>query len=149
MSYPALIEKVDVGGPTGGADMPGAGAGGSLMEEARGCKEGEAEGGKGELLVKGDAEGNWEEREGGPARELLKAGRDGMGGREVETEGKLMELVPERVRGLDRPAGIGGELTVAATVRGGVGLAGGVVSIPLSSIIFSAVYQNFSPEYSC
>lgn len=138
-----------MGGPTGGADMPGTGAGGSLTEEARSGKEGEAVGGKGELLVKGEAEGNWEEREGGAAKEVVKTGRDGMGGREVETEGKLMELVPGRVRGLDRSAGIGGVLTVAVTVRGGVGLAGGVVSIPLSSIIFSAVCLNFSPEYSC
>lgn len=35
------------------------------------------------------------------------------------------------------PIIIGGELTAVAPVTGGTGLTGGVVSIPLSSIIFS------------
>lgn len=146
MSYPALIEKPDTGGPMGGADMPGAGAAAGWVEEDRGGREGEAEGGKGELLVKGAASveggGNWEEREGGAAKGLLKAGRGGTEGREVKTEGEPMEteLVPERDG--DRPTVSGGLLTAAAPVRGGVGLAGGVVSIPLSSIIFSAIYLN-------
>lgn len=147
MSYPALIENVDTGGPTGGADRPTAAGGGGLMEEAIGGTEGEAEGGKGELLVYGEESieegGYWEEREGGAVRGLLKAGLEGTGGREVETEGEPMETEPGRDRGLERPMGSGGPLAVvAATVRGGVGLAGGVVSIPLSSIIFSAVYVN-------
>lgn len=143
MSYPALMEKLDTGGPTGGADMPGAEPGGGPMEEARGGREGEVEGGNGELLVKWEASeeggGKWEDREGCGARGLLN-GMEGTGGNAVETEGEPMEteLVPERDRGLDIPMVIGGGLTVAATVRGGVGLAGGVVSIPLSSIIFSA-----------
>lgn len=116
--------------------MPGAGAeGGGLMEEASGGKEGEAEGGKGEILVKGGAI----VEAGGAARGLLKAGRGGTGGREAETEGEPTELVPGRDRGLDKPMVTGTPLTVSATVGGGVGLAGGVVSIPLSSIIFSAV----------
>jgi len=38
MSYPALIEKLDTGGPVGGAGMPG--AGGGLMVHALGGKEG-------------------------------------------------------------------------------------------------------------
>lgn len=105
MSYPALMEKLDMGGPTGGADMPGAEEGGGLMGEARGGKEGGVEGRKGELLVKGEAsvevEGNWAVG----ARGLLKAGRDGTGGRAVEIEELPMktELVPGRDRGLDRP----------------------------------------------
>lgn len=121
--------------------MLGAAEGGGLMEEARGGKEGEAEGGKGELLVKGeesvDAGGNWEERLRGAARGLLKAGSSGTLGREDETEGEL--TVPGTDSGLDRPIVVGGLLTRAATDRGGVGLVGGVVSIPLSSIIFSVV----------
>lgn len=131
MSYPALMEKVDAGGPMGGGDMPGAKEGGGLMGETRGGKEAEVEGRKGELLVKGEASvevrGNWE----AAGRGLLKGGMEGAGGRAVDTE-----LVPGRGRGLDRPVVTGGDVTVAATVRGGVGLAGGVVSIPLSSIIF-------------
>lgn len=144
MSYPALMEKLDMGGPTGGADMPGAEAGGGLMGEVSGGKEGEVEGGKGEPLLKGEESvevgGNWEGREGAAGRGLLKAGMEGRGGRVVESGGFPMEtaLVLGRDRGLDRPMVIGGELTAAAPVRGGVGLAGGVVSIPLSSIIFSA-----------
>lgn len=55
MSYPALMEKPDAICPTGGGDMLVAiGGGGGLMEETRGGTEGEAEGGKGELLVKGE-----------------------------------------------------------------------------------------------
>lgn len=122
MSYPALIENVDTGGPTGGADMPAAAGGGAVMVEAIGGTEGEAEGGKGELLVYGEerieAGGYWEEREGGGARGLLKeakegggargllkAGMEGTGGREVETEGEPMEMepMPGWDRGLDRP----------------------------------------------
>lgn len=105
MSYPALIEKVDTGGPTGGADMPGTEGGGGLMGETRGGKAGEVEGRKGELLVKGEASvelgGNWEVA----ARGLLKAGREGRGGRAVDAEGLLTEteLVPGGDRGLDRP----------------------------------------------
>lgn len=153
MSYPALMEKLDMGGPTGGADMPGAEAGGGLMGEPSGSKEGEVEGGKGEPLVKGEARveagGNWEDREGTVGRGLLKAGREGRGGRgAVESGGFPMVL--GRDRGLDRPMVMGGGLTAAAPVRGGVGLAGGVVSIPLSSIIFSACYLHFfSLVYSC
>lgn len=131
MSYPALMKKLDMGGPTGGAGMPGAKEGGGFMSVTRGGKEAELRGTKGELLVKGEASveagGNWEAM----GRGLLKAGREGAGGRAVDTE-----LVPERVRGLDRPIVTAGEETVAATAGGGVGLAGGVVSIPLSSIIF-------------
>lgn len=52
MSYPALMEKPDIGGPTGGADMPGTEEGVGLIGEARGGKDGDVEGGKGELLVK-------------------------------------------------------------------------------------------------
>lgn len=40
MSYPALMEKLDTGGPTGGANMPGVEGGGGLMGETRGGKEG-------------------------------------------------------------------------------------------------------------
>lgn len=39
---------------------------------------------------------------------------------------------------------IGVALTVAATGGGGEGLAGGVVSIPLSSIIFYGVYATLA-----
>lgn len=98
MSYPALMKKLDMGGPTGGAGMPGAKEGGGFMSVTRGGKEAELRGTKGELLVKGEASveagGNWEAM----GRGLLKAGREGAGGRAVDTE-----LVPERVRGLDRP----------------------------------------------
>lgn len=49
------------------------------------------EGGKGELLVKGELSveggGNWEEMEGGAVRGLLNAGMEGTGGRAVETAG--------------------------------------------------------------
>lgn len=154
MSYPALMEKPDTDGPTGGANAPEAegGGGGGLVEEVRGGTEGEAVGGKGELLVKGEESvaggGKWEERGGGADRGLLKAGREGTGGRAAETEGET-ELVPGGDKGLDRPMLSGGALTEAATLRGGVGLAGGVVSIPLSSIIFLALNLLFSPEYSC
>lgn len=68
MSYPALMEKLDMGGPTGGADMLETERGGGPMGAARGGKEGEVEGRKGELLVKGETSveggGNWEDREG-------------------------------------------------------------------------------------
>lgn len=106
---------------------------------------GEVDGGKGERLGKGDVRveggGNWEEREGGAVREG--------GGRVVATEGEPMdmELEPGTDRGLDTPVVSGGAPTAAATTRGGVGLAGGVVSIPLSSIIFLAFYP--SPDCSC
>lgn len=79
------------------------------MGEASGGREGEAEGGKGELLVKGEVSveggGNWEEREGGEARGLLKAEGEGTGGRVVETEREPMEmvLVPGKDRRKDRP----------------------------------------------
>lgn len=141
MSYPALMEKFDTGRPVGGADMPGAEGGGGPIGGGRGGKEEGVEGGNGELLVKG--EGNWEDWGGGVAKGLLKAGMEGTGGRFVETEGEPMEmeLMPGRDGGLDRPMVIGGAPTAAATVRGGVGLAGGVVSIPLSSIIFLPLYN--------
>lgn len=109
MSYPALMEKLDMSGPTGGADMPGAEGGGGLMGEAIGGKDGDMEGGNGELLVKGDVSvergGNWEETEGGVARALLNAGREGTGDRAVVTAGEPveMELVPWKDSGLDRP----------------------------------------------
>lgn len=45
------------------------------------------------------------------------------------------------------PIESGGPLTVAATLGGGVGLLGGVVSIPLSSIIFSAFDLHLNPQY--
>lgn len=105
MSYPALIEKLDMGGPTGGADMLGTEGGGDLMGETRGGKVGEVEERKGGLLVKGEASvdvgGNWEVA----GRGLLKAGREGRGGRAVDTEGLPVEtgIVPGRDRGLDRP----------------------------------------------
>lgn len=151
MSYPALMEKLDMGGPAGGADILTVKGGGGLTVETSGGKEGEVEERKGELLAKGEAS------EGGGGklevviRGLLIAGREETGGRVVETGGLLteMELVPGRDRGLDRPMVAGGQLTAAATVRGGAGLAGGVVSIPLSSIIFSAFYLYFSPQYDC
>lgn len=43
MSYPALMEKLDMGGPTGGAGMLGPEGGGGLMGEAREGKDGDAE----------------------------------------------------------------------------------------------------------
>lgn len=46
ISYPALMEKLDMGGPVGGADMPTVkGGGGLTMEvvETSGGKEGEVE----------------------------------------------------------------------------------------------------------
>lgn len=58
-------------------------------------------------------------------------------------------LTQEHLTGHVLPMVTGGALTVAATVRGSVGLAGGVVSIPLSSIIFSALYLHLNPQYSC
>lgn len=104
MSYPAPTEKLDTGGPTGGGNMLEAVEGG-LMEEAWGGKEKETAGGTGELLVKGEASveagGNWEERESGAARGLLKAGSGGTLGREVETDGEL--IVPGRGSEVDRP----------------------------------------------
>lgn len=141
MSYPAFMEKFNTGDPVGGADMLGAEGGGGPMEGGRRGKEEEVGGGKGEVLVKG--EGNWEDWEGCVAKGLLKVGMEGTGGRFVETEGELMEmeLMPGRDGGLDRPMVIGGAPSVAATVRGGVGLAGGVVSIPLSSIIVLPLYN--------
>lgn len=54
---------------------------------------------KGEASV--EAGGNWEERESGAARGLLKAGSGGTLGREVETEGEL--IVPGRGSEVDRP----------------------------------------------
>lgn len=96
--------------------------------------------------MKGEA--RWEEREGGVARGPLIAGKEGTAGRVVETEGEPMELLPGGDRVLGRPVVIGRSVTVAATVRGGVGLAGGVVSIPLSSIIFSALFLHFGPDYT-
>lgn len=90
-----------------------------------------------------------EEREGIWGRELPKGEgvEEWMGGMEAETAGvekpsgeKVgMVVVLGRVMGLERPITVsGGGLMVAATLGGGVGEAGGVVSIPLSSIIFSA-----------
>ncbi len=75
------------------------------MVETNGGKDGEVEGGKGELLVRGEAS----EEVGGKLevemRGLLKVGKEGIGGGVVDTEGFGMEtkLVPERDRGLDRP----------------------------------------------
>lgn len=98
MSYPALIEKLDMGGPTGGANKPGTEGGGGLMGKTRGPKAGEVEGRRGGMLVIGEAsvevEGDWEVA----ARGLLKAGWEGTGGRAVDTEGLLTEteLVPGR-----------------------------------------------------
>lgn len=82
---------------------------------------------------------------------LLKGGgaEEWIGGMEVETARGTgvekpsgvkvdMPVVLGRDRGLDRPIVRGGELTVAAMLGGGKGEAGGVVSIPLSSIIFRA-----------
>lgn len=100
---------------------------------------------KGEASV--EAGGNWEERGSGAARGLLKAGSGGTLGREVETEGEL--IVPGRGSEVDRPAVVGRLPTGPPTVRGGVGLAGGVVSIPLSSIIFSVVFILTSAQNSC
>lgn len=144
MSYPALMEKLDTCEPKGGADVPGAERGDGPTVEARGGTEEEVEGGKGELLVKREGEGNREEREGCAAGGLLRIESEGTGGTEVDTEGEPMEtaLVPVRARGLDRPPVTGRALVVAATVRGGGGLAGGVVSIPLSSIIFVVVHLH-------
>lgn len=104
MSYPALIEKLDMGGPVGGAEIPGAEERAGLMGETMGGKAGEEEGTEGgrkaELLVKGEESaeggGNW----GAVARGLLMAGRGGTGGRAEDTEGLSMEAepVPERGR---------------------------------------------------
>lgn len=47
----------------------------------------------------------------------------------------------------DSPAVLGG--LIADVTVSGAGVVGGVVSMPLSSIIFSAVDPNFSPEYDC
>lgn len=81
MSYPALMEKLATGGPTGGATMAGTDGGPGLMEEARGDTEGEVAGGKGELLLKWaervEGGGNWEDKDGGGARGLLNGGRGG------------------------------------------------------------------------
>ena len=104
MSYPALMEKLDMGGPTGGAKIPGTEARGGLMGGFRGGTV--AGGRKEELLVKGEASvevgGKWEVVVSG----LMKAGREGTGGRVVETDGLLLatELVPGRDWELDRPA---------------------------------------------
>lgn len=46
MSYPALIEKPDIGGPTGGAVRSGTTTGGGLTEGAIGEKEEETVEGK-------------------------------------------------------------------------------------------------------
>lgn len=101
--------------------------------------KGELEGGKGELLVKGEARveagGRVEDSEGCVGRGLLK------GVRLVETEAEPTEQVPGRDGVPDSPMVIGGALTV----RGGTGLAGGVVSMPLSSIIFSAEHLHSKP----
>lgn len=95
-----------MGGPAGGTDMPA--AGGVLMEEARWGNEGEAEGGKGELLVRGETRvevggGGWEGSRGGTARGLLKAGGAGPEGRGAGTVDKPMET--ELLTGPDRPEG--------------------------------------------
>lgn len=95
MSYPALMEKLDMGGPTGGPNIPGAEARGGLMGGFRGGTAGEVGGRKEELLVKGEASvevgGNWE-------AVAMKAGREGTGERAVETNDLLLatELVPGR-----------------------------------------------------
>lgn len=115
-----------MGGPTGGAVRPGTAAG----------ETAEAVVGNGEAVVKGAG------RVGGgkycPGRD--RGGTKGlvMGGSELtEAFGTEMELVPGSDTGLVKPGGTGGgALTVEASSRGGVGLDGGVVSIPLSSIIF-------------
>ena len=49
MSYPALMEKVDVGGPTGGADRTAAAAGGGPLGGPRDGTEGGERGAKGPL----------------------------------------------------------------------------------------------------
>lgn len=98
MSYPALIEKLDTGGPTGGANKPGTEGGGGLVGKTRGPRGGEVEGRRGGVPVTGEAsvemEGNWEVA----ARGLLNAWWGGTGGRAVDTEGSLTEteLVPGR-----------------------------------------------------
>lgn len=103
MSYPALIEKFDTGGPKGGANMPGTEEGGGLMGETIGGKAGEVEGSKSELIVKASVEvgGNWGEA----AKGLLKAGSGVVVERAVDAGGLLTEteLVPGKDRELDRP----------------------------------------------
>lgn len=110
MSYPALIEKLDTGGPKGGANMPGTEEGGGLMGETIGGNAGEVEGNKVELTVKASMEvgGNWGEAArnwGEAAKGLLKAGSGVVVERAADAGGLLTEteLVPGKDRELDRP----------------------------------------------
>lgn len=75
---------------------------------------------------------------------LVRGGREVNAGFGAEMEGDPMEmeLLPVRGRGLARPEVTAGALTVEATFGGGVGVVGGVVSIPLSSIIFFFLNQQ-------
>lgn len=133
MSYPVFTEKPVVGGPMGGAERTEPGM---VDEMGGGTADGEANGAIG-LPYGGD---DTEPKIGGGAD-------DSMGGRvEVKaTGGRGLEKLPGekletpagvgRGRGLVIPAGSDGGLMV--DVGGGGGVEGGVLSIPLSSIIFT------------
>lgn len=111
ISYPALREKADTGGPVGGAGMLRDEGGGALMEETRGVKAGTVEGmlpgrdGRDELPVKEEvsveAIEKWELASTG----LLKGGVAETEDRAVDAEMLLMEteLVAGTDRGLDNP----------------------------------------------
>lgn len=111
ISYPALREKVDTGGPVGGAGMLRAEAGGGLMEETRGVKAGTVEGmlpgrvGRDELPVKEEVSVEAIEKWELASRGLLKGGRAGTEDGAVDAEMLLIEteLVPGTDRGLDNP----------------------------------------------
>lgn len=109
ISYPALREKADTGGPVGGVGMLRDKGGGGLMEETTGVKAGTVEGmlpGRGgidELPVKEEASVEAIEKWELASRGQLKGGRTGT--EAVDAEMLLMEteLVPGTDRGLDNP----------------------------------------------
>lgn len=115
-----------MGGPIGGAVRPGTAGSGGPTEEARVGNEGETV-----VLVNG-AESVERSGNRGGTNGLVRDGSEVKAGFGAEMEGEPleMELMPARGRGLVRPVVTGGALTVEATLGGGVGLVGGVVSIP-------------------
>lgn len=96
MSCPAPTEKLDTGGPEGGAATLGAEGGGGVTGETKEGTAGELDGGKGGRLVKGarvEAGGNW----GGEPRRLRKAEDGG------DTGGRLGDAEGSWDKGLDTP----------------------------------------------
>lgn len=148
MSCAEPTENPEVGGPAGGADKTGFGAeaeggkwdrGGLLKAAAVG---GEAGGGR--EVTSGGTEGTGADGRKGKGAAGCTGGRGGWGagyacGGKVCTEGPLGEG-----KVLAAAKGAGAEDSAAAEARPpefGGGVPGGVVSIPLSSIIFQFQYN--------